>query len=69
MPGVPGMVDIPRDYRKKVGVIEPPSPRNGWRRAVLRVFGNGDVALIVRWLPHRDSLLQRQELVRWLTLK
>ena len=32
MPGVPGMVDIPRDYRKKVGVVEPPSPSNGWRR-------------------------------------
>ncbi len=62
MPGVPGMVDIPRDYRKKVGVVEPPSPSNGWRRAVLRVFGNGDVALIVRWLPHRE--LHKQELVQ-----
>ena len=60
MPGVPGMVDIPRDYRKKVGVVEPPSPSNGWRRTVLRVFGNGDVSLIVRWLPHRD----RQEIVQ-----
>lgn len=62
MPGVPGMLDIPRDYRKKVGVVEPPSPSNGWRRAVLRVFGNGDVSLIVRWLPHRD--LHKQELVQ-----
>ena len=62
MPGVPGMVDIPRDYRKKVGVVEPPSPSNGWRRAVLRVFGKGNVSLIVRWSPHRD--LQKQELVR-----
>jgi serine/threonine protein kinase len=62
MPGVPGMVDIPRDYRKRVGVVEPPSPSNGWRRAVLRVFGNGDVSLIVRWLPHRE--LHKQELVQ-----
>ncbi|HEX4950336.1 MAG TPA: protein kinase [Blastocatellia bacterium] len=62
MPGVPGMVDIPRDYRKKVGVIEPPSPSNGWRRTVLRVFGNGDVSLIIRWLPHRE--IHRQEWVR-----
>lgn len=62
MPGVPGMVDIPRDYRKKVGVVEPPSPSNGWRRAVLRVFGSGEVSLIVRWLPHRD--LHKQELVQ-----
>jgi serine/threonine protein kinase len=63
MPGVPGMLDIPRDYRRKVGVVEPPSPSNGWRRTVLRVFGNGDVSLIVRWLPHRD--LHKQELVQW----
>jgi serine/threonine-protein kinase len=62
MPGVPGMVDIPRDYRKRVGVVEPPSPSNGWRRVVLRVFGNGDVSLIVRWLPHRE--LHKQELVQ-----
>ena len=62
LPGVPGMLDIPRDYRKKVGVIEPPSPSNGWRRTVLRVFGNGDVSLIVRWLPHRD--LHKQEIVQ-----
>ncbi len=65
MPGVPGMIDIPRDYRKKVGVIEPPSPSNGWKRAVLRVFGNGDVAMIVRWIPHRNSSTQRQELAHW----
>ncbi|MBL8203061.1 MAG: protein kinase [Blastocatellia bacterium] len=65
MPGVPGMVDIPRDYRKKVGVVEPPSPSNGWRRTVLRVFGNGEVSLIVRWLPHRDTSLHRQEIVQW----
>lgn len=62
MPGVPGMLDIPRDYRKKVGVIEPPSPSNGWRRTVLRVFGNGDVSLIVRWVPHRE--FHKQELVQ-----
>ena len=63
LPGVPGMLDIPREYRKRVGVVEPPSPSNGWRRTVLRVFGNGDVSLIVRWLPHRD--LHKQELVQW----
>ena len=65
MPGVPGMIDIPRDYRKKVGVIEPPSPSNGWKRAVLRVFGNGDVAMIVRWTPHRNPASQPQELAHW----
>jgi serine/threonine-protein kinase len=69
MPGVPGMLDVPRNFRKKVGVVEPPSPSNGWRRAVLRVFGDGDVSLIVRWLPHHDSRLQRQEVVQWTKLK
>ncbi len=63
MPGVPGMVAIPRDYRKRVGMVEPPSPSNGWRRTVLRVFGNGEVSLIVRWLPHREGY--KQELVQW----
>ncbi len=63
MPGVPGMVAIPRDYRKKVGMVEPPSPSNGWRRTVLRIFGNGEVSLIIRWLPHREGY--KQELVQW----
>jgi serine/threonine protein kinase len=57
MPGVPGMLDVPRSFRKKVGVVEPPSPGNGWRRAVLRVFGKGEVSLVVRWWPHRDARL------------
>lgn len=64
MPGVPGMIDIPRNFHKKVGVIEPPSPGNGWRRAVLRVFGDGDVSLIIRWLPNRNAGSGRQELVQ-----
>ncbi|MFN7930828.1 MAG: hypothetical protein U0Y68_23465, partial [Blastocatellia bacterium] len=68
MPGVPGMVDIPHPYRKKVGIIEPPSPSNGWRRAVLRVFGNGDVSLIVRWWPHRVVSASKQEIVRLTSL-
>lgn len=53
MPGQPGTIQIPRDYRKRVGVVEPPSPSNGWRRAVLRVFGDGLVSIIVRWYPNR----------------
>ena len=69
MPGVPGMVDIPRNFRKKVGVVEPPSPSNGWRRAVLRVFGNGEVSLVVRWWPHRLSQASRQEIVNLTRLK
>ncbi len=69
MPGVPGMVDIPRNFRKNVGVVEPPSPSNGWRRAVLRVFGNGDVSLIVRWWPHRVTQSSRQEIVNWTRLR
>lgn len=65
LPGVPGMIDIPRNFRKRVGVVEPPSPSNGWRRAVLRVFGNGDVSLIVRWWPHREGHANKQEIVNW----
>jgi hypothetical protein len=69
MPGVPGMLDVPRSFRKKVGVVEPPSPGNGWRRAVLRVFGKGEVSLVVRWWPHRDARLSKQEIVNWTRLR
>jgi serine/threonine protein kinase len=55
MPGQPGTIDIPRDYRKRVGIVEPPSPSNGWRRAVLRIFGDGLVKVIVRWYPNRKQ--------------
>ncbi len=51
MPGVPGTVEIPRAYRNRVGIIEPPSANNNWRCAVLRVFGRGGVSIIVRWWP------------------
>jgi hypothetical protein len=51
LPGAPGKVEIPRAYRKRVGVIEPPSANNGWRFVVLRVFGQGGVSIIVRWWP------------------
>lgn len=63
LPGVPGMVDIPQSFRKRVGIKEPPSPSNGWRRAVLRVFGNGDVSLVIRWWPHRLTSVSRREIV------
>ena len=51
MPGVPGTIEIPRAYRHRVGIVEPPSANNRWRCAVLRVFGRGGVSIIVRWWP------------------
>jgi hypothetical protein len=51
MPGVPGTIEIPRVYRDRVGVIESPSHSNSWRYAVLRVFGQGSVTILVRWWP------------------
>ncbi len=51
MPGVPGTVEIPRVYRDRVGVVEPPSSTNRWRCAVLRVFGRGNVSIVIRWWP------------------
>ncbi len=51
MPGIPGTVDIPRVYRDRVGMIEPPSANNRWRCAVLRVFGKGNVSIVIRWWP------------------
>jgi eukaryotic-like serine/threonine-protein kinase len=61
MPGEPGTIEIPRDYRKRVGVVEAPSPANGWRRAVLRVFGDGFVRFIVRWSPNRRTVDPRYQ--------
>lgn len=51
LPGVPGSVEIPRAYRGRVGVVEPPSANNRWSCVVLRVFGRGGVSIIVRWWP------------------
>ncbi len=51
MPGVPGLVEIPRLYRNRVGVVEPPGADNQWRSVVLRVFGRGNVSIIIRWWP------------------
>src|SRR5882672_5135500 len=51
LPGVPGMVEIPRAYRDRVGVIGPPSANNRWSCVVLRIFGRGGVSIIVRWWP------------------
>ncbi len=65
MPGTPGSVEIPPTFRKRIGIIEPPSPGNKWRKLVLRVFGDGDVSLVVRWMPRLDLTSRRQEVVRW----
>jgi serine/threonine protein kinase len=51
LPGVPGTVEVPRAYRDRVGVIEPPSVNNRWSCVVLRIFGRGGVSIIVRWWP------------------
>jgi hypothetical protein len=51
LPGVPGTLEIPRVYRNRVGMIEPPSGANRWRCAKLRVFGQGGVSFVVRWWP------------------
>lgn len=51
MPGVPGSVEIPRSYRRRVGIIEPPSNENQWRLVALRVYGRGEVSLVLRWWP------------------
>ena len=51
LPGVPGTVDVPRAYRDRVGIIEPPSANNRWRCAVLRVFGRGGVSFVIRFWP------------------
>ncbi len=51
LPGVPGTVEVPRAFRDRVGVVEPPSANNRWSCVVLRVFGRGGVSIIVRWWP------------------
>jgi serine/threonine protein kinase len=51
LPGVPGAVEIPRAFRGRVGVIEPPSAANRWSCVVLRIFGRGGVSFIIRWWP------------------
>jgi serine/threonine protein kinase len=51
LPGVPGTVEVPRAFRDRVGVIEPPSANNRWSCVVLRVFGRGGVSIVVRWWP------------------
>ncbi|MGH9753730.1 MAG: serine/threonine protein kinase, partial [Blastocatellia bacterium] len=58
LPGVPGRVEIPRAYRNRVGVIEPPSADNGWRCVVLRVFGRGGVSIVVRWWPATRNVVK-----------
>jgi serine/threonine protein kinase len=55
LPGLPGTVEIPRAYRDRVGVIEPPSANNRWRCVVLRVFGRGGVSILVRWWPAKRN--------------
>lgn len=51
MPGLPGTLEIPRQYRDRVGVVEPPGARNEWKYALLRVFGRGNVSIVIRWWP------------------
>jgi hypothetical protein len=51
LPGVPGTVEIPRAFRSRVGVIEPPTANNRWSCVVLRVFGRGGVSFVIRWWP------------------
>ncbi len=51
LPGTPGTLEVPRVYRNRVGVIEPPSASNRWRCVRLRVFGEGGVSFVVRWWP------------------
>lgn len=55
MPGLPGTIDIPRAYRERVAVVEPPNPSNRWKYAILRVFGKGNVAIVIRWWPVQQS--------------
>ncbi|MBL8187602.1 MAG: protein kinase, partial [Acidobacteria bacterium] len=56
LPGTPGTLEIPRVYRNRVGVIEPPSASNRWRLARLRVFGDGGVSFVVRWWPNSTPM-------------
>ena len=51
LPGQPGRVEIPRAFRHRVGIVEPPQPDNDWRCVRLRVIGRGAVNLVIRWWP------------------
>lgn len=51
LPGIPGRIDIPRVYRDRVGIIEPPNADNDWRCATVRVFGRGQMSFVMRWWP------------------
>jgi hypothetical protein len=51
MPGVPGTVEVPRIYRNRVGIVEPPGSGNRWRVLVLRIVGSGKILVRVRWWP------------------
>ncbi len=55
MPGLPGTIDIPKPYQERVAVVEPPNPSNRWKYAILRVFGKGNVAIVIRWWPVQQS--------------
>ncbi|QQS47943.1 MAG: protein kinase [Acidobacteriota bacterium] len=55
MPGLPGTIDIPRVYRNRVAVVEPPNPSNDWEYAILRVFGRGNVSFLIRWWPMNQN--------------
>ncbi|MEO6725265.1 MAG: protein kinase [Blastocatellia bacterium] len=63
LPGVPGILEIPRVYRNRIGIVQPPSASNGWRTATVRVFGQGGVSFVVRWWPmgtHDSRVAERQ---------
>ena len=62
LPGVPGTVEIPRAYRDRVGVIEPPSANNRWSCVVLRILGRGGVSFVIRWWP---SARRAMKLTAW----
>ena len=51
LPGVPGTIEIPRVYRDRVGVIEPPTAGNRWQCVTVRVFGRGHISFVMRWWP------------------
>jgi serine/threonine protein kinase len=51
LPGKPGRVEIPRAYRYRVGIVEPPQPGNDWACVRLRVIGRGMVNVVIRWWP------------------
>ncbi|MFN0121310.1 MAG: protein kinase domain-containing protein [Blastocatellia bacterium] len=55
LPGVPGSINIPRAYRRQVGLIEPPGPQNKWRCVILRIFGDGHTSIVVQWWPRSHN--------------